>query len=576
MTNNIKSQRGFLAVVAIMIIVIVSLMSAALAYMYVRSTDAKIAYIDAKKSFYIAESGVDRAIYQYVKRINPCTSSMTGEQCCDALPVNNVTFADGAFDLSTNYYFPTAANLTASIDANVSITQIQLANVTGYAPSGRVLIDGEAFDYNGISGNTLKNVIRAQAGTTSTTHTTSSVAKQEQCSISAVGRVPNLPGVAALLGRRTEGVSVMDSALLGNGTIEMVGDNANSSSIPFLAYKYSTGNWQAASENSGVTGVGIYSITRSDNGVYGWVCGDGGRIWYSNLNLWGFSPRGTPASGSETWHYFSLSNTGDLASVTTVGNSRVSFAVGLYNPDYSYNIVKIVCTDTSCTLSKPSRPSNTYRANLLGVSMSSDGTMGMAVDDYGNVLVTTNSGNTWSNIRWGWDSPLSSLRSYAPLTAVKVISDTKIWINGNYVFEITPSAQSGRWKATRITSSIYHNFGTSVIEYGNMGLLTNETNQVVDGWVIGYPTFIERYQNGNWSDASGHGINGGENINVVSSSYASISAEGAILSFWNGATWQSATGPQNPPFGPDYEAVWLGNATGANATVNNLVGPYTP
>lgn len=284
-----KAQQGFLLISAVIIIVVVGLLAATVSYVVITNSRSMANQLDAMRAHYIAESGLERAIYAVISSEITC-SAVTGHAS-----LTNISFGEGAFTAMATLNNPTAATLTAGV--NASATVIPLSSINGYASVGRVTIDSEAINYSGTSSGVdvcgaarcLTNAKRGVASTTAASHLSGASVFQSQCSITSTGDVPATSPVIAE--RQASGVVVYR---FGSGWI--VGDTTGTETI--LGWNGS--EWLHVGPYSGVANnqlndVFVNSLTDS------WAVGNrsdisspGLIIHWNGINWADFSASGLP------------------------------------------------------------------------------------------------------------------------------------------------------------------------------------------------------------------------------------------------------------------------------------------
>jgi hypothetical protein len=137
------------------------------------------------QSYYLAESGLERAIYDITVNNLGC-SSING-----TANYTNATFpnAAGVFTVTGT---PTQVNNTLNGNITAIVTTIPLTSTTGFSSSGSISIDSELINYTGTSGNNLTGAQRGIGGSTATTHNSGTVVNENQCILSSTGGVPSL------------------------------------------------------------------------------------------------------------------------------------------------------------------------------------------------------------------------------------------------------------------------------------------------------------------------------------------------------------------------------------------------
>lgn len=214
----IKKQRGFLAIVAVVIVVIFGLIAVIAAFL-VNTDVLKGAHdLQSNQALAVAESGLSAGTHLLV---DPTVSTRVA---CLAITgtanLTNYVFAGaaGPFTVtSPGPQSPTASTLSSALTANA--TTIPLENASTYAVSGRIMIDKELINYMGVSGNNLMNAIRGEDGTSAVAHASGAPVGQYQCTLTSIGSAPIInPSGNTVGGQRTlqEVVQLSEGWLVGN------------------------------------------------------------------------------------------------------------------------------------------------------------------------------------------------------------------------------------------------------------------------------------------------------------------------------------------------------------------------
>jgi hypothetical protein len=179
-----NKQRGFLAIMAVVMIVIIGIMSAAIVSLSIRAGIIPM-FLDGKnKADFIAQSGLEQGRY------NLTIDTLTDRSNCASLS-NTTGVTGGSFTVvpaaGTNprYVFST---LSGGIISSSTPTTITVTDSSVFAPYGRILIGREVFQYDRIAnGTTLAGVTRAKDGTIAQAHSNGAMVSQHQCTIQSTG-----------------------------------------------------------------------------------------------------------------------------------------------------------------------------------------------------------------------------------------------------------------------------------------------------------------------------------------------------------------------------------------------------
>jgi type II secretory pathway pseudopilin PulG len=294
--KQIFQNRGFLLVGALIVVAIIALLAALASQMYSKNVQSGTSYLQARQAYYVAQSGVQRGAYQFLRQQNPCSVGLTAANCCAALPAQQVSFAQGQYNLTTTFAQPsTMAGLAQTIYPTDSVTQLRLNSTTGYASSGRVVIGTEVFQYNGISGNNLQNVTRAAGGSIAQYHPTSQQVLQSQCQFIAQSGVPSLGGAAS-------GVSTVSAFAMSPNlrfllyAVGNTGAIAKYNGIYWLSVPYPTAQVFPATN----TLPDLNSVSMVASGQEGFIVGSG----QSSNNGFGYDDQFGGNWGSCEWNWW--------------------------------------------------------------------------------------------------------------------------------------------------------------------------------------------------------------------------------------------------------------------------------
>ena len=197
-----KNQRGFMVMSAVILSVVVGLMVATVAYLYSSGGRSSANQAMTIKALYIAQAGLEVGLHSVSSR------TLSLRTACASAAAGPVTFEGGTYTITGVEYAPTQTTLTAGITAASTI--IPVASVSGYAPSGTIIIDDEMIDYGsvGTSGSACSpaaspcflGAVRGQAGLPAASHSSGTRLRQDNfCQITSVGTVSS--GATALASR---------------------------------------------------------------------------------------------------------------------------------------------------------------------------------------------------------------------------------------------------------------------------------------------------------------------------------------------------------------------------------------
>jgi len=140
------NQRGALLITAIVLLVIIAALVTAMSFLTVSNIGASGSHLGSAQALFIAQSGLQRAIYQY-KSGTACTS----------LTNTNLAVGAGNFSTSGVNLYPTGATnatLNGALSASAIIIPVTIGGggaFANFAPHGRIRIDNEDINYSGTS-----------------------------------------------------------------------------------------------------------------------------------------------------------------------------------------------------------------------------------------------------------------------------------------------------------------------------------------------------------------------------------------------------------------------------------------
>jgi Tfp pilus assembly protein PilX len=266
-----KQQSGSFLLSAVILIIVVGFLVLVVARLSIVGSHSTVNVRKSAKSFYIAESGLERASFallttDFGQRV--ACSSLTGHAS-----FTNIAFGAGTFSVTgTSVVVSPPATLSGSLSSSATI--IPMSSITGYADQGRVFIDKEAIDYSdtstvsatcGGSAPCLTGAVRGSGDTTAIAHASGVPVAQRQCHVVSTGGVPNLTspeaksqvsadfvqdGFGLLVGKQVSGelLGIWDGAQW-----ERLGPSASLPNVDFTGVEFiSVGDaWAVGDKNGG-------------------------------------------------------------------------------------------------------------------------------------------------------------------------------------------------------------------------------------------------------------------------------------------------------------------------------------
>ena len=208
--NIIKAkQRGYLILTAVIIITAVAFFASTIMYMYLATSESGAKNISAERAYYVAQSGMERAIYGYLTENTSCTQINATNAT-----YTNVPFVDGQFSVVGS---ASTASTTLSAGINASATTIPVTSTVGFSlNTGVATIDQEIIQYSGVSANSLFGVVRGTNGTTAAIHAINATVAQNNCVLTAVGTVSGINGSSSVIIQRALSKGSGDNIAVGN------------------------------------------------------------------------------------------------------------------------------------------------------------------------------------------------------------------------------------------------------------------------------------------------------------------------------------------------------------------------
>lgn len=195
--THFKREQGYFLFLAVVFIVVIGVMGVLISYMLGNRARLSVAQLNGYQSTYIAESGLEAGARLLTM---PTLSGSPSRVSCAALTgtasVTNASMSTGTFTVTTINSSPIYAFSSLSGALTSSNTSLTLTSAASFAPSGRVVVDGEVIQYNSKSGNTLQSLIRGSAGTLASSHASGASVSQFQCSISSRAGIPSIASPA--------------------------------------------------------------------------------------------------------------------------------------------------------------------------------------------------------------------------------------------------------------------------------------------------------------------------------------------------------------------------------------------
>jgi len=509
---RIAQQKGYLTVVAVLLILVIGFLGTAIAYMFVSGGTSTTNFSLAEASLYISESGLVKAT-RFL--LTPTLTGTNARISCAGLNSNsnltNSAFGKGAFTVTTVSGSPFVSMDTLASAITSTATTIPVTDVTGFASSGRILIDREAINYTGISGNSFIGVTRAVNNTLASSHTSGTSVSQLQCSLNSVGGIPS---VSAANWQRVlqQSVELQEAYAVGVNT-----------GGAFVA-----SHWNQPTElawtNASLTSASNTTLNGIDmlSNAEGWTVGNTASTSFIYIHI---------LAGTATV----LSVAGGCAGQNLLAVSAVSaseaWAVGVVNRltnckngNYRYTITRwngsawsslSSATSPSIPADSSSALSNLNAVQVIDTSGNGIGDFGFAVGDSGTILKYN--GTTWTKLT----SPTTQ-----SLNSVNIVSTNEAWAVG-------AAGVILKWNGT--SWSTFTSPTTTALNQITM-LDTQGTGTASAGWAVGNSGVAITYNGTSWSSQNIGGVNR-FGVKMFSANDVWAVGVGGAITHWDGSAW---------------------------------------
>lgn len=411
-------EQGYLALVAIVLILVGGVAATVIGHLFTVDADASDHHRKTTQAFYIANAGLDRAVYGLL------TSNASDVMSCSGINGNanytNVAMGDGRFTVTTTGYNPNpVATLSSGISASSTI--LPVSTISGYASNGRVLIDEEAINYSGVStasadcaGNPpcFYGANRGVDGTSAVAHAAGAALGQNQCHLVSEGVVPDFTSPVAMRQVSRDYLQGQEAWVVGNTS---GGD---------VILEWDGSSWTRYGPTTAVPDVNYNAIDMLSY-ADGWAVGE---------KTAGLAPAIIHYNGS-TWTQFAApSGVNDSLNDISCVASNACFAVGDKKTLIQWNGVS---WSVSSSTGLPNK-------NIYGVDCVTGSDCWAVGEKSGNALFLHWNGSTWSQV-----TPDSSVGS-VNFNDVNCYNSNDCWAvgdlanfahwNGSAWFGVTPAA----------------------------------------------------------------------------------------------------------------------------------------
>lgn len=504
-------QQGFLALVAVFLILIVGLLGVVMAYMVGGNALGVANFAHGDEALYVAQAGFEEAArLLYTPNLSGSNSRIGCSSMTGNANVTNTSFGTGTFTATMVSGSPYYVNSTLSSAITASSASIPVASTTGFASAGRIMVDNELINYGGISGNSFVGVQRGVNYTYATPHASGAYVSQYQCNLDVIGGVPS---VASPTYKR----DIQQSVTLQEAWV--VGSKSGSNFVLDHWNRPTEVSWTDASF-SNANAVNLNDISLLSN-AEGWAVGDviSNKLSFIHLtgSNWSSSTIASACAGQ------------NLLGVSSV-YSNEAWAVGVICSN-RYTVAK--WNGTTWTLlspsSSPSIPADSgsnvtlNAVHVIDTTQSGAGTLGFAVGNSGVILKYN--GSSWTAMT----SPTNK-----NLFGVFVVSSSEAWAVGANGTIIKYNGTS--WST--VTSPTNTQLNAIFMQDSNLSGTANS------GWAVGNSGVAVSYNGSSWASnntgASQNMTGVAMFANTQTQDVWAVGAAGKIYHY-NGSAWSSIT-----------------------------------
>jgi Tfp pilus assembly protein PilX len=190
-----KNQDGYLLLICVFILIVIGFVGAVAVNMFYGSSTSTALFSMAEQAFFTATSGLEEGT-RYI--LTPSFTAPANRITCAGVAGNsnltNISLGSGSgtftvTPVSGTYYRANSA-LTSAV--TTTSTSIPVSSTTGFAPIGRIQMDGEIIDYVSTTSTSFTNISRGSAYTTPASHTSGTWVSQYQCSLDVKAGLPSI------------------------------------------------------------------------------------------------------------------------------------------------------------------------------------------------------------------------------------------------------------------------------------------------------------------------------------------------------------------------------------------------
>lgn len=522
-----SQQAGFFLLIAVVFILVMGVMGTMIAYLLSSRANVSVAEQQGLNAFYNAESGLEAsARLLSIPALTGTPSRISCASVTGTSAITNASLNGGTFTVTTVNSSPVFATTTLSGAETASDSVINLTSASGFAPSGRVVIDGEAIDYTAISGNTLIGVTRGMDSTTASAHASGAGVGQYQCSLDSQAGIPSIASPSYRRELQWD-VQLQDGWVVGN---------LSSSNFVLTRWNRPTEKSWTVSTLAGGSNVANLNSVSMLSYASGWAVGNAAN---RNINFlrwngssWSLAAINNTCSSANLQHLLDVSMVSAQQGFAVGASYRVGNAT-CSNGNYRYLITYwngttwTVLTPSSASPKSPadgnSSANNTPNLNAVHV-IDTDGdglaNIGFAVGNRGVIL-------QYNGTDWVVSSAPAVLTTQN-LTGVYTVSASEAWAVG-------VGGLIYKWNG-----STWSSFSSpTVTQLNEVAMLDTNGDGLADfGVGVGSSGRIITYNGSSWSSTSSGSANL-FGVGIVSTNDVWVVGASGTAIHYDGSTWTS-------------------------------------
>ncbi len=515
--TTLNKQQGYLAVLAILLIVVIGFIGTTIVAQYANTASSVSHFQQSDQTFYIANAGLQKAARQL---LTPYLSGSNPRISCAAVTGNSKlthsSFGNGTFTVTTVSGSPIYANTTLRGSIASSNTTIPVASTSHFASAGLLMIDREVIAYGGISGNNFIGIQRGAAGSVNSSHASGAPLTQYQCTVSSLAGIPNLTS-SHYRRRVQQAIPLQEAWAVGA---------ASSSRFRFTRWNQPTQlNWTDSSISSNANNNlnSVSMLSNADGWAVGNIAGTNFTILHWTGSSWSLMSAAascnnqhltgvSAVSSTEAWAVGARWRTGGNNSNCSSNGGNKRYTILRWNGStWSQLAPSTIPADTS----------NTQNLNAVHVIATTGGAgnIGFAVGNSGQIL--RYNGSTWATV----SSPTTQ-----NLNSVYVVSTNEAWAAGNS--GVILKWNGNTWNLFYTVSGRPALHGISMLDQTNSGTAQS-------GWAVGANGTAFQYNGSSWADQSPNTNRVLNSVAAFSANDVWIAANNGSLFHWDGGSWSS-------------------------------------